>query len=59
MCKVASQARNEAQRMTALETMCKENVPRKVRNKRISCPFLPGAMKLADECSYSRMMNNI
>ena len=39
MCKVASQARNEAQRMTALEAMCKENVPRKVRNKRISCPF--------------------
>lgn len=58
MCKVASQARNEAQRMIALEAMCKENVPRKVRNKRISSPFSPGAMKLADECSYSRMMNN-
>ena len=40
MCKVASQARNEAQRMTALEAMCKENVPRKGRNKRIPCPFL-------------------
>lgn len=30
MCKVATQARNEAQRTTALEAMCKENVPRKV-----------------------------
>ena len=41
MCKVASQARNEAQRMIALEAMCKENVPRKVMNKRISSPFSP------------------
>ena len=40
MCKVGSQARNEVQRMTALEAMYKENVPRKVRNKRIPCPFL-------------------
>ena len=31
MCKVASQARNEAQRMTAFDAMCKENVPRKVQ----------------------------
>ena len=62
MCKVASQARNESQRTTALEAMCKEKVPRKVRNNPLqqknSMSFF-GAMKLAHECSYPRIMNNI